>query len=159
MLLFAGTVMIKALIHKNTRIMLMTTLLVSILVYGAALPLYSLHTRSNSTSKIADIHIFAKKNQLIVYGDSLLSPEFIWYFGSTIPIMTDETIKNEHCNVSRFGLIANSTFMQSKREVLCLKKAKKIHTIDINPMTIKGKTHAARFLRTFYLIDNTDSLK
>ena len=155
MLFVAGIALLNAIIRRNVKSLFATTVLVSILVYGGALPLYSLHTKSNDLYKLKDLQKYSQEHQITVYGDSLLSPEFIWYFGSSIPILSDEM---DH-SITQFGVISDSIFIQTKQDAGIIKSVAKLSKIDLNANTLKGKAHSARLIRSFYVIDNRHNSK
>ncbi|SHG35014.1 4-amino-4-deoxy-L-arabinose transferase [Flavobacterium fluvii] len=86
------------------------------------------------------------------YDMSYFTPEIVWDYGSSIPVLLNE--KTNELNLpleDKFGLLASKTDSVLSKKKLEDYNLKKITTVDLNRVPKESKKHNDRLFRIYYL--------
>lgn len=87
------------------------------------------------------------------YKFNSFTPEIIWDYGTSIPILLNEkTNKLNLPSESKFGLLVLPTDSLASRKKFQNYRLKKVSYIDLNHVPPDSKKHNSRLVRIYYLV-------
>lgn len=136
---------------KNIHIVfyLTITFIASIICFG--MPMAKFTTINPAYKSFTMVREDAESRNIIVYEFSYFTPEIIWDYGSSIPVISNGDVLKLP-NDDRFGLLIAEQDEEIFEEKLSGYTLEKIGRYDINPQAPENRQHKNRLWRDYYIV-------
>jgi len=123
---------------------------VAVIIFGVPLSKAILKNPDYHSAK--ELREIEKEQGVKTYEMSSFTPEIVWDYGSSIPVLLNEkTNKLNLPSEDKFGLLASKTDSVLSKKKLENYSLKKITTVDLNRVPKESKKHNDRLFRIYYI--------
>jgi 4-amino-4-deoxy-L-arabinose transferase-like glycosyltransferase len=146
-----GILIIYALRKKDIKRVFILTVLFFGSILLTVLPLSKAFIDKNY-KPITQLKAEADNEQLKVYGFNYVSPEMIWEFGATIPVIKREDGMIQWPAENKFGMLSNGISPEDQTKLNDLYHIDQIATYDLNRVSQESKTYKGRLMNHYYIL-------
>jgi 4-amino-4-deoxy-L-arabinose transferase-like glycosyltransferase len=147
-----GYILFQNLRKKNMLKVFYTVIGVQVAVIIFGIPLYKALLVNPDYHSAQELKNFEKELGIKTYEMSSFTPEIVWDYGHSIPVVLNE--KTNKLNLpleNKFGILASKKDSILSKKKLENYNLKKITTIDLNRVPKESKKHNDRLFRIYYL--------
>ena len=124
--------------------------IVSAICFG--MPLATSTLLNKEYNSFTELKIWQDKNAVEVYEFTYFTPEIIWDYGQTIPVL--KKVDSIHIpTADTFGLLVGKEDMTLFETTFKDYQKQKVARYDINPYPTNSNKHKTRLWRDFYIIE------
>jgi 4-amino-4-deoxy-L-arabinose transferase-like glycosyltransferase len=148
-----GYVLFTNLRNKNFTKVFYAVIAVQIVVVLFGIPFTKLILKNPDYASAKAIREKEKSFGIRTYELNAFTPEIIWDYGFSIPILlNEETNKLNLPSENKFGLLAIETDRIDSKKEFSNYSVKKVSNIDLNHVPSDSKKHNIRLTRTYYIV-------
>lgn len=152
-LLAIGYLLFKNLRNKNITNVFYAVIVVQVAVIVFGIPFTNLILKNPDYASAKNIRTYEKNLSIKTYELNSFTPEIIWDYGSSIPILLNEKTNKLNLPVeNKFGLLALETDSVYSKKEFSNYTLKETSYIDLNHVPKETKKHNIRLTRIYYMV-------
>ncbi|MBT8256000.1 MAG: glycosyltransferase family 39 protein [Bacteroidia bacterium] len=150
-LFMIGFIMLRSLIRKNIKPVFFLTIAFIMAVICFGMPIARTITYNPEYKSLALLNEWQADTKVEVYEFGGFTPELIWAYGKSIPVLTKDGI-TEIPSEESFGILIAEENLEDFQQVFSDYSIEKVSRYDMNPQAPGTRTHRPRLWRDLYLV-------